>query len=44
MTDAHPQIEASLADHLEAEVGDRTIAQALAAGLVEDALTWRAPR
>jgi hypothetical protein len=43
MTDAHPEIEAVLADHLEAELGDAAIARAFAAALVEDALTWRAP-
>jgi hypothetical protein len=43
MTDAHPEIEGLLADHLEAELRDRAMAQAFAAGLVEDALTWRAP-
>jgi hypothetical protein len=43
MTDAHPEIEALLADHLEVELGDRATAQAFAARLVEDALTWQAP-
>ena len=43
MAGAHPEIEALLADHLEAELGDRATARALAAALVEDALTWRAP-
>ena len=43
MTDAHPKIEALLAEHLEAELGDAAIARALAAALVEDALSWRAP-
>jgi hypothetical protein len=43
MTDAHPEIEAVLADHLEAELGDAAIARAFAAALVEDALSWQAP-
>jgi hypothetical protein len=43
MTDPHPEIEALLAGHLEAELGDRAIAETLAAALVEDALSWRAP-
>jgi hypothetical protein len=43
MTDAYPQIEALLAERLEAELGDRAIARDLAAALVEDALSWRAP-
>ncbi len=43
MTDAHPEIETLLADHLEAELGDRATARAFAAVLVEDALAWRAP-
>jgi hypothetical protein len=43
MAGAHPEIEALLADRLEAELGDRATARALAAALVEDALTWRAP-
>jgi hypothetical protein len=43
MTDAHPEIEALLADHLEAELGDAAMARAFAAALVEDALIWRAP-
>jgi len=43
MIDAHPGIEAVLAEHLEAELGDAATARALAAALVEDALTWRAP-
>jgi hypothetical protein len=42
MTDA-PKIEAVLAEHLEAELGDAAIARDLAAALVEDALSWRAP-
>ena len=43
MTHAHPKIEALLAGHLEAELGDAAIARVLAAALVEDALSWRAP-
>jgi hypothetical protein len=43
MTETQPQIEAVLADHLEAELGDRAMARALAAALVEDGLSWRAP-
>jgi hypothetical protein len=43
MTDAQPRIEALLAGHLEAELGDAAIARVLAAALVEDALSWRAP-
>ena len=43
MTGAHLEIEALLADHLGAEIGDAAIARAFAAALVEDALTWRAP-
>lgn len=38
-----PQLEALLAGHLEAELGDAAVARAFAACLVEDALGWRAP-
>jgi hypothetical protein len=43
MTGAHLEIEALLAGHLEAELGDAATARAFAAALVEDALAWRAP-
>jgi hypothetical protein len=43
MTDRRPDIGALLAQHLEAELGDRATAQAFAALLVEDALSWQAP-
>jgi hypothetical protein len=43
VTDTDPEIEALLANHLEAELGDPETARAFAAVLVEDALSWRAP-
>jgi hypothetical protein len=43
MTDAGSAIETLLVDHLAAELGDRAAARALAAVLVENALTWSAP-
>jgi hypothetical protein len=43
MADPRSAIETLLAEHLSTELGDRAIGRALAAVLVEDALTWRAP-
>jgi len=43
MTTAPSTLEALLADRLEAELGDPVTARALAAALIDEALSWRAP-
>ncbi len=43
MADPRSAIETLLAGHLATELGDPAVGQALAAVLVEDALSWRAP-